>query len=329
MEILEGPDPRTLPEPRLFWRRRLWHRRRVTPLLRPSGERAQPARSRDHRRARQGAVELFAHRGRRGGARARAGRSPPDARAGRDRRCASRGGRSRGDQVRAGAQAEQRPLLHRLGAAAARDADRRNGRADRGLDDARPPDAARRDRIHSGEHARRRAGRARRARPQRRRARDDRRQGLCLVDLQPRDAGDAPARIGVQAVRLSGGSGERLHARGQRRRPADQHRRLEPAQRLRALFGRDQPSHRLRLFDQHDRREDRRRRGHLDDRRHGAPLRHHHADQHPPVDGARHLRRPPHRHDARLRIRRQQGRRRDAIRHHQGDDGGWRAALRA
>ena len=57
-----------------------------------------------------------------------------------------------------------------------------------------------------------------------------------VVDLQPRDAGDAPAGIVVQAVRLSRRAGGRAQARGHDRRRAGDDRRLEPAQRFAAQF---------------------------------------------------------------------------------------------
>ena len=76
-------------------------------------------------------------------------------------------------------------------------------------------------------------GRAGRARPRRRGARDGGRHRLCLVDLQPRDAGGAPAGIGVQAVRLSRGARSRAQARGPGGRRAGRHRRLAPAQQQR------------------------------------------------------------------------------------------------
>ena len=80
------------------------------------------------------------------------------------------------------------------------------------------------------QHARRRAGRAGRDRPRWRGAGDGRRQGLCRFDLQSRDPGDAPAGIGVQAVRLSRGARIGDEADRHDRRRAGHDRRLEPAQ---------------------------------------------------------------------------------------------------
>ncbi len=135
--LLQGPDPRALSQPGLFRRRRLRHRRRLAPLLRPQRRDPEPVRSGDHRRPGQGAVQLRADRRRRGGAQPGRGRHPADA--GEWRHQPRRGRRRRAGRGadRPDPEAEQRPLFHRLGAAAARHADRRDGRADRGVDDAR------------------------------------------------------------------------------------------------------------------------------------------------------------------------------------------------
>ena len=65
-EVQQGPDPRALPQPRLFRRRRLWDRRGVAQVLRPWRRPSEPWRSGDHRRPGQGAVQLFAVGRRRG-----------------------------------------------------------------------------------------------------------------------------------------------------------------------------------------------------------------------------------------------------------------------
>ena len=127
MALLQGPDPRTLSQPRLFRRRRLRHRRRLAPLLRPQRDRAQHRRGGDHRRPGQGAVQLFADRRRRGGARPRPGRARADGREWRDHPGRGRRRRSRRDPARPHhPAAEQHPLFHRLGAAPARHVDRRD-----------------------------------------------------------------------------------------------------------------------------------------------------------------------------------------------------------
>ena len=104
-------------------------------------------------------------------------------------------------------------------------------RSDRCLDHARSRHAGRRRQGDRRQCARGRARRAGRDRPRRRRAGDGRRQGLCQFDLQPRDPVAAPARFGVQAVRLSGGAriGDEADRHGGRR--TGDHRWLEPAQR--------------------------------------------------------------------------------------------------
>ncbi len=69
-----------------------------------------------------------------------------------------------------------------------------------------------------------------------------------------------------------------------------------------AIPGEIDAAHGLRLFDQHDRGEARPGSRLRHDRRHGAALRHHHADQHPSRDGARHVGRAADRHDPGLRL---------------------------
>ena len=77
------------------------------------------------------------------------------------------------------------------------------------------------------QHAGRSAGRAGGDRPRRRRAGNGRRPRLCRFDLQSRDPGGAPARLGVQAVRLSGGARIGHEADRHDRRRAGHDRRLE------------------------------------------------------------------------------------------------------
>ena len=202
---------------------------------------------------------------------------------------AGRRRRSRRRQARARDRAEQRALFHRLGAAAARHADRRDGSEpldvwttlDLGMQRAATAAIQR-------ECAGRRAGRAGRARPRRRGARDGRRQGLCRVDLQPRDAGDCASRgrrSSCSSISPRSRPGYKPERPGRRRAGDD--RRLEPAQLVGPLFAarsicappspiRSTPSRRSSAT-----------RSASAGRRHGAPLRHHHAGQHPPVDGAR------------------------------------------
>ena len=207
-------DPRTLSQQGLFRRRQLRHRRRVAQILRPWRRPSEPRRGGDHRRPGQGAVQLFADR------RRRRPRSAAPAvvlqtmvetgkisQAQADRR------QPRRRQARARARAEQRALFHRLGAAPALDADRRHHRPARRVDDARSRHAAPGRSHDPAGHARRPAGRAGLDGARRRGARDGRRQGLYHLQLQPRGDRAAPARLVVEAVRLSRGDRGRPQTR--------------------------------------------------------------------------------------------------------------------
>ena len=238
-------------------------------------------------------------------------------------------GRSRRRHARARAATEQRALLHRLGAAPARDADRRPDRSARRVDDARSGHAARGRSHDPGRHTGRPAGRAGVDGARRRGTRDGRRQGLYHVELQPCGDRAAPARIGVEAVRLSRRDRGGPQTRRSDRRRADHDRRLEPAQRRASLLRPDQHPHRLRAVAQHGRGEARADARLRHGRRHGAALRHLDRDQHASLDGARHLRRRADRHDPRLRRGRQQGRDGRALWDHQGGRPRQQAALPA
>ncbi len=229
-QVQQGPDPRTLPQQSLLWRRRLWDRRRVAQVLRPRGGPPVAGRSGGNRRARQGTVQLFADRGCRGGDGPRGRRAEDDGGNRRHQRERGRRCRCAGAQTGARAEAEQRPLLHRLGLAAARHADRRDRGTARGVDDARPVDAARCRCRDPGECPPGCARCTGIARPRWRGQGDGRRQGLCIVDLQPRDTGCPPAGFGVQAVRVSRRARGRAQARGFDRRRTRDDRRMEPAQ---------------------------------------------------------------------------------------------------
>ena len=78
-----------------------------------------------------------------------------------------------------------------------------------------------------GREVRRRAGRAGRDDAAGRGARAGRRAQLRREPVQPRGRGEAPAGLGVQAVRLSGGAGARAHARHDPRGQADRREGLE------------------------------------------------------------------------------------------------------
>ena len=100
-------------------------------------------------------------------------------------------------------QPKQRALFHRLGAAPARHADRRDLRADRRLDDARSGHAGRRRPRDPRQCARRRARRAGRDRPRRRGAGDGRRQGLCRIRstiAPPRRRGSRDRRSSCSSI---------------------------------------------------------------------------------------------------------------------------------
>ena len=204
-QVHQGPDPRALSQPGLFRRRRLRHRRRVAEILRPRRRPSEPGRSGDHRRAGQGAVQLFADRRRRGRARPRRRRARRRwSRTASSRRRRAAAGRSGERPHPADHQPEQRPLFHRLGAAAARHADRRDERADRRLDDARSG--------HAGAPPTRRSAptrpTARRARWSRstataRCARWSAARIMSSSIYNRATQADAPAGLGVQAVRLS------------------------------------------------------------------------------------------------------------------------------
>ena len=87
-----------------------------------------------------------------------------------------------------------------------------------------------------GRQVRRRAGRAGRARSRRRGQGDGRRAQLCRQPVQSRRRGQAPARLVVQALRLSGGAGEGADARHGARGRADHDQGLEPGKLFARIF---------------------------------------------------------------------------------------------
>ena len=194
-QIHQGPDPRALPEPRLFRRRRLWHRRRLAEILRPWRRPSEPRRSGDHRRPGQGAVQLFADRRRRGGARA-LGRGPADDGQERLHQRRRRPPRSNPANVRIQQTTNQNSVRYFT--------DWALPQLDTLIDQTTDPidvwttlDPGHAGRGRQGDPrqcARRGAGRAGRDRPRRRGAGDGRRQGLCRLDLQPRDPGRSASR---------------------------------------------------------------------------------------------------------------------------------------
>ena len=143
-QVHQGPSARTVPQQGVFRRRRVWHRRREPQILRAWRGSSDVERSRDHRRAGQGAVALFADRRCRGCG--RPGRGGDRADEGDRQDFLRRGGvgRPQGGQAGARAQPEQRTVFHRLGAAPARKSDRRTEPPARSMDDDRHQDAGRR-----------------------------------------------------------------------------------------------------------------------------------------------------------------------------------------
>ena len=263
--LLQGRDPLGLPErhlPRPARRlRRVRRRRGVAQLLRQGRRAAHARRGRHARGDHPGPEHLLARPASRARARAAERGPPPDARPSDARRQAARPGEP-GAPGRPARDRDQRPraVLRGLGAGAGR-----AGPAGRRIVDGRPPD------LHDAQSrppARRRGGagtgprppggpvprppaerpgsaapgsdRGAR-RPHRRDPRDGRGARLRAEPVQPRRAGAAAARLGLQAVRLPGGAGPgaarraaQLHAGVTPRGPAAHHRhrpqRVDPAQ---------------------------------------------------------------------------------------------------
>ena len=173
------------------------------------------------------------------------------------------------------------PLFHRLGDAAARHADRRDGAADRRLDH-RPSRHAGGRRTGDLRQCAARACRARWS-ASTATARSGRWSAGSTIappatTARPRRA---PARLLVQAVRLSrraGGGTDPGHADPRR---ADHDRPLVAAQFQRPLCRADPDAPGAGLFGQHRRRPDRPAGRHPDRRRHGAAARHHDAASRP------------------------------------------------
>ena len=105
--------------------------------------------------------------------------------------------------------------------------------------------------ANAGQGARLHPGRAGRDGCRRHRARPRRRHRLRQEPVQPRRHRPPPARLGLQALRLSRRDGEGLHARHRRRRCALRLQRLEPVERLRQVRRPGDAARRARLFAQH------------------------------------------------------------------------------
>ncbi len=153
----------------------------------------------------------------------------------RDRRriCRRRGARSPARPDRRQRPRDHRRDHHRPRPAAARTADRARSARQRRAQPGCEPGGAGAAR-HGGRHHR--AG----GRPLLRRE-----------PVQPCAQGTAPARLRLQAVRLSGGAGSGPDARQHRPRPADPHQGLEPQQRRRPLSRRRDAARRAGALDQH------------------------------------------------------------------------------
>ncbi len=241
VQAIEGRDPRALSErglsrpPRIV--RAARRRRSGADLLRQGPQQPEPRRGRAHRRRHPVARQSLAVR------RCRPRQGPPRRRAAGDgRRRLHQRRRRRPRRARPGAGGGARArlrgaVLRRLRRPAARRRVSRAGparRPARGLHDPRPQPAARR--AGCGAHRSGRRGRdAGQAPPpgaaaggagghrpaQRRSAGPGRRPLLQPVAVQPRHQRPAPARLGVQAVRLPGGVRSGGHARPHRHHPGD------------------------------------------------------------------------------------------------------------
>ena len=232
-QIFQGPDPRTLSQPRLFRLRRLWRRSGGAEIFRQerapgdavggggagrADEVADPARAQPQSERRQRARRAGHHRD---------GRAGPHHRSdGQARARFARPGRARQER-----RLDQ--LRRRLRHGHARRHGRRDRRGHRRHHHARPAHAgggrARADRRtqRQGRQVRRRAGRAGRARPRRRGQGAGRRAQLRRQPIQPRRRRQAPARLDLQAVRLSRRAGEGADPRHGARRRADLGQGLE------------------------------------------------------------------------------------------------------
>ena len=308
--VLQGPDPRHVPEPRLLRPRRLRRGRGGQDVFQQRREGPDPGAGRVPRRHDPGARGLRPEAPLRPGAGPRALRP---ARHGRDRRSEpGRGGQSRagGREVRAAdpgeRAAEQGAALRRLRAVPARDDVRLRRRAagrHRRQDDARPghpaargerggqrrpgPDLPERQQLGAARRQPQDRGHPRLGRLRQLRGRRHRRS----VRRRPLQA---PARVVVQAVRVRGGAARQEdHVGDHPSRRADQLQRL-PACRLRQRrHGRHPRADGAPLLAQHPRGPGRADGGNPERHRPGARD----GDQEPaaalPIDGDRSERRDP------------------------------------
>ena len=226
-QIFQGPDPRALSQPRLFRLRRLRRRSGGAEIFRqerPPGD-AVGGRGagRTDEVADQACAQPQPHRRQR----ARRAGHHRDGRAGPHHRGDGQAGArlARPGRARKGRRLGQ--LRRRLCHGHARRHGRRDRRGHRRHHDARSAHAgggrARADRRtrRQGRKVRRRAGRAGRARSRRRGQGAGRRPQLRRQPIQPRRRRQAPARLDIQAVRLSRRAGEGPDARHGARGRAD------------------------------------------------------------------------------------------------------------
>ena len=177
-------------------------------------------------------------------------------------------------------QAEQRPLFHRLGAAPARHADRRDQRADRRVDDARSRHAGARPTGRSTP-TRRPARKARWSRSTAT-ARCGRWSAAATMSIRSTTAPPRPSAS--RAPRSSCSSISPRSRSGMKPtdtivdEPVDDRRLDARATRPAPIAGPVTPARGLRALDQHHQRQDRRPARLWDHRRHGAALRHQQPD---------------------------------------------------
>ena len=138
-----------------------------------------------------------------------------------------------------------------------------------------------------GRQVRRRAGGAGGARSCRRGQGDGRRTQLRRQPVQPRGRGQAPARLVVQAVRLSGGAGEGPDARHRPRRRADLGQGMEPGKLLARIFRTGDADQGAGALAQHRRRSLGPRSRAEGGGRRRPPARHHVRSRSRPLDRAR------------------------------------------
>ena len=257
--LRQSEDPRAVSEPGLSRQRGIRRRCRGAALLRQAGERSDAGRGGHARGPDQGALTVCADprprarpRPRRGGAEQHGGdRLDQGGGRGGGQGCARTGRRP--------AHPRRHRLLRGLGVRREPAVRRRGAAAPGGADHARSEAATRRGGgggggVRPGAHgAGSRAGGAGRDDPRRPGTRHARRSRLRRQPVQPRDPGGAPARLGVQAVRLSRRARGGAAPGGPHLGGADQGERLGATQPGRPLPDQHHPARLLRGIGQHRR----------------------------------------------------------------------------